>query len=103
MSVSHQEMKIPEETVATSDGVAVEERNQLRSAGHVLGVGALLCGLVIAFSIWSLAGAVSAQSCVQKVLAQYPAVPVSAFTGPQTTAMKLSFVTERQKALESCN
>ena len=42
------------------------------------------------------------RSCIARVQAQYPAVPVSAFTGRATGPLKVSFVNERARALDDC-
>ena len=42
------------------------------------------------------------RSCIARAEAEFPAVPVSAFTGNQTGPLKVSFVEERAQALEDC-
>jgi hypothetical protein len=42
------------------------------------------------------------RSCVDSAEARFPAVPVSALTGEETGPLKLSFVTERQAAVDGC-
>jgi hypothetical protein len=42
------------------------------------------------------------RSCVSAAEARFPAVPVSALTGEETGPLKLSFVTERQQAVDGC-
>jgi hypothetical protein len=42
------------------------------------------------------------RSCIQRVEAQYPAVPVSAFNQRDTGALKVSYVAERNGALADC-
>ena len=42
------------------------------------------------------------RSCVASAEARFPAVPVSAVNGESTGPLKLSFLTERQEAVESC-
>ncbi|MEI6446996.1 MAG: hypothetical protein WCO96_03830 [Actinomycetes bacterium] len=64
---------------------------------------ALVLLLVSTVALWRTGSGLAKQACVDQVLARYPAVPVSAYTSPNSTALKLSFVGERQKALDSCN
>jgi hypothetical protein len=42
------------------------------------------------------------RSCIQRVEAQYPAVPVSSFNQRSTGPLKVSFVDERARALRDC-
>jgi hypothetical protein len=42
------------------------------------------------------------RSCIARAEAEYPAVPVSSFSGNQTGPLKVSFVAERSRALEGC-
>ena len=42
------------------------------------------------------------RSCVASAEARFPAVPVSAVNGEETGPLKLSFLTERQEAVERC-
>lgn len=39
---------------------------------------------------------------MEKAEAKFPAVPVSAFSGKQTGPLKVSFVSERAKAVDEC-
>jgi hypothetical protein len=64
---------------------------------------AVVAVAVIAFSLWQVGSSLSKQACVDEAVGRYPGVPVSAYSGANSTAMKLSFVVERQKALDSCN
>ena len=64
-----------------------------------------VASIVAAIALWKTAGATDDRACIEAAEARYPAVGVSAFvtrdrrdTGP----IKLSFVTERQKAVDAC-
>lgn len=41
-------------------------------------------------------------ACVTAAEARFPAVPVSALNGRETGPLKLSFLTERQEAVDEC-
>lgn len=51
--------------------------------------------------LWS-AGESHYRSCVAAAQARYPATPVSALSSRETGPLKLSFVRERQNAVEDC-
>jgi hypothetical protein len=71
------------------------------SAGS-LGIGALVAlALLLIVLLWAANG-LNTQACVAKANAQYPAVPVSAFTGRDTGPLKVSFTRERAEAVEGC-
>ena len=59
---------------------------------------------VVLITIAALWGAMEShyRSCVAAAEARFPAVPVSAVNGEQTGPLKLSFLTERQEAVEEC-
>ena len=42
------------------------------------------------------------RSCIARAVAQYPAIPVSAFTGRVTGPLKVSYASERAAALDDC-
>jgi hypothetical protein len=42
------------------------------------------------------------RSCIARAEAAYPAVPVSALTTQDTGPLKVSFVEERQRAIDEC-
>ena len=42
------------------------------------------------------------RSCIARAEAEYPAVPVSSFSGENTGPLKVSFVAERARALDAC-
>ena len=61
---------------------------------------------VIAYALLKTAGATDERACIEAANAKYPPVGVSAFvtrdrrdTGP----IKLSYVTERQRAVNACD
>ena len=59
--------------------------------------------LLVAISLWRTGNSASEQACVTKVLAEYPAIPVSAYDSPRSTgSLKLSYDAERRRALKSC-
>lgn len=58
--------------------------------------------LLLAASVWRAGGAYQQQACVAKVMALYPAVPVSAVNGKATGPLKLSYAVERQRAVKDC-
>ena len=65
-----------------------------------------VASIVAAIALWKTAGATDDRACIEAAEARYPAVGVSAFvtrdrsdTGP----IKLSFVSERQKAVDACD
>ena len=64
----------------------------------VIPIAVLLAALAL---VWSAMES-HYRSCVSAAEARYPAAPVSALTGQQTGPLKLSFVVERQRAVESC-
>ena len=62
----------------------------------------LIAAGVVAFALlWSAAES-HYRSCVTAAEARFPATPVSAASGAQTGPLKLSFVEERQEAVEEC-
>ena len=65
-----------------------------------------IVGVVVAIALWRIAGETSDRACIEAAQAKYPAVSVSAFvtrnradSGP----LKLSFVRERQRAVDACD
>ena len=63
-------------------------------------------GIVIAVAVWKIAGETSDRTCIEAAQARYPAVSVSAFVTRSRAAsgpLKLSFVKERQKAVDACD
>jgi hypothetical protein len=73
----------------------------MASAGS-LGIGALLAVALIVLALLWAANGLNTQACVEKAQAQYPAIPVSAFTGRDTGPLKVSFTRERAEAVEGC-
>lgn len=67
----------------------------------------LTIGVVIAvvvLLVCAVLGVLEARyrSCIAAAEARYPAVPVSAFTTQDTGPVKVSFVEERQRAVDAC-
>lgn len=60
---------------------------------------------VLALLVCAVLGVVEARyrSCIAAAEARYPAVPVSAFTTEDTGPLKVSFVEERQEAVDACS
>ena len=58
--------------------------------------------IVLVLTAILLVGESRFRSCIERAEAEFPAVPVSAFTGNQTGPLKVSFVEERAQALEDC-
>lgn len=64
-----------------------------------------IASIVAAIALWRTAGATGERACIEAANAKYPPVGVSAFvtrdrrdTGP----IKLSYVRERQRAVDAC-
>ncbi len=55
----------------------------------------VVCGIL-------LVGESRYRSCIARAEAEFPAVPVSAFSGNATGPLKVSFVEERAAALDDC-
>jgi hypothetical protein len=62
----------------------------------------VVAAVVVAVCAVMVVGESRYRSCIARVQAQYPAVPVSAFTGRATGPLKVSFVNERARALDDC-
>ena len=65
-----------------------------------------IASVIAAIALWKSAGATDERACIEAAQAKYPAIGVSAFvtrdrrdTGP----IKLSFVDERQNAVDKCD
>lgn len=65
-----------------------------------------IAAIVAAIALWRTAGATDERACIEAASAKYPPVGVSAFvtrdrrdTGP----IKLSYVRERQRAVDACD
>ncbi len=65
-----------------------------------------ISAIVAAIALWRTAGATDERACIEAASAKYPPVGVSAFvtrdrrdTGP----IKLSYVNERQRAVDACD
>lgn len=85
-----------------TDGAQVGIRRSGAARGGV-GLGVVLSVAVIAFALlWSAAES-HYKSCIAAATAKFPAVPVSANNGAATGPLKLSFTSERQKAVKDCH
>ena len=63
--------------------------------------GLIAAALVVIALLWT-ASEMHYRGCVEKAQAKFPAVPVSAFAGKQTGPLKVSFVSQRAKAVDEC-
>jgi len=78
------------------------EVTRSRLGGKVAVAVLLTCAALLALSAILALGRVAEQTCLAKAQAKYPAVPVSAFSGRQTGPVKVSFIEERQEAVDDC-
>ena len=76
-------------------------RREIAALGS-LGLAGIFALTLIVISLLWLAISTSARTCVEEAAAKYPAVPVSAFSGDDTGPLKVSFVREREEAVDSC-
>lgn len=77
----------------------MDDRSGLRVALAAI----VAIGIVVsAVAFWRMGEGLADQACIAKAVAKFPAVPVSAYTGKAAGALKLSFVSERQKEITSC-
>jgi hypothetical protein len=61
-----------------------------------------IAALIVAISALLLVGESRYRSCIARAEAEYPAIPVSSFTGEVTGPLKVSYVNERAEALDDC-
>jgi hypothetical protein len=61
-----------------------------------------VAALVVALCALLLVGESRYRSCIARAEAEFPAIPVSSFTGQATGPLKVSFVNERARALDDC-
>ncbi len=61
-----------------------------------------IAAVVVALSALLLVGESRYRSCIARAEAEFPAIPVSSFTGQATGPLKVSFVNERASALDDC-
>ena len=62
-----------------------------------------ILGVLIAWGLLKTGYALREQACIDRVMAQYPAVSVSAYNNAKATgALKLSYDAERQQAVKAC-
>ena len=65
-----------------------------------------IASIVIAIALWRNADATNERACIEAASAKFPAVGVSAFVTRdrrETGPIKLSFVTDRQRAVDRCD
>ena len=74
-----------------------------RGAIEWRGVTRLAAVVIVVLSVLWLAAESHYRSCIAKANAKYPAVAVSAFNGKTTGPLRVSFVSQRQKAVDSCH
>jgi hypothetical protein len=65
-------------------------------------VAVLVAALVVIVCAVLLVAEARYRSCIARAEAEFPAVAVSSFNGRSTGPLKVSFVVERQKALDDC-
>ena len=80
----------------------METRTSMLGEGSRLGVALVVAAVVAALALVWMASEAHVASCVDKAEAKFPATPVSAFNGKTTGPLKVSFVKERQSAVEDC-
>ena len=65
-------------------------------------IAAVIAVLVLIVCALLLVGESRYRSCIARAEADFPAVPVSALNSRVTGPLKVSFVTERSRALDDC-
>lgn len=65
-------------------------------------VAIVVAALIVALCALLFVGESRYRSCIARAEAEFPAVPVSSFTGEATGPLKVSFVNERAAALDEC-
>lgn len=80
-----------------------ETKRRMSTLGIVFLVIFAVIGACLAWGLLKTGYALRQQACVDKVMAQYPAVSVSAYNNAKATgALKLSYDAERQQAVKAC-
>lgn len=74
----------------------------MRNPGRSAAIAAAVALTLITISVVVLALESRYRSCVSAAEAKYPAVAVSAFSTRATGPLKVSFVGERQRAVDDC-
>jgi hypothetical protein len=59
--------------------------------------------VIITLSVLWMAAESHYRSCIARANAKYPAVPVSAYNGRSTGPLRVSFVAQRQAAVDACH
>lgn len=62
---------------------------------------AIVAVVVVLFAVLAL-GEMRYRSCLARAATEFPAIPVSAFSGRATGPLKVSYVQERAAALDEC-
>lgn len=80
-----------------------EEKRPLRTATVVFLVIFAVIGACLAWGVLKTGYALREQACIDRAMAQYPAVSVSAYNSAKATgALKLSYDAERRAAVRDC-
>ena len=61
-----------------------------------------VAAVIVALCALLLVGESRYRGCIARAEAEFPAIPVSAFTGEATGPLKVSYVNERAQALDDC-
>jgi hypothetical protein len=61
-----------------------------------------IAAIIVALSALLLVGESRYRSCIARAEAEFPAIPVSSFSGQATGPLKVSYVRERARALDDC-
>jgi hypothetical protein len=85
------------------DGIGSSSGAQVMLRRGRAGLGLAIFALVATLALVWMAGESHYKSCVAAASAKFPAVPVSAFNGSATGPLKVSFTSERQKAVSDCH
>jgi hypothetical protein len=86
----------------SSEGIRAPRSSAGTAALGSAGIVAIVAGVLVVIALLWTASEMHYRACVEKAEAKFPAVPVSAFTGKQTGPLKVSFVSERGKAVDDC-
>ena len=84
-------------------GISPGVRRPGRGATDSRVVGIVAAIAIVVLSVLWMAAESHYRSCIAKANAKYPAVAVSAFNGKATGPLRVSFVSQRQAAVDSCH
>jgi hypothetical protein len=73
-----------------------------RLAPTVAVIAIVVCAAVVTVSAVRAVADMRKRTCIEQAEAEFPAVPVSAFSGRETGPVKVSFIKERQEAVDDC-